>query len=47
MSSMVLYRKENGTWPREIGYDNAETRPDTDPLNQLELKLHPLEMEEV
>jgi hypothetical protein len=30
-----------------IGYDNIKTRPDTDTLNQLELELHPLEMEEV
>jgi hypothetical protein len=31
----------------EFGYDNTKTRPDTDPLNQLELELHPLGMEEV
>jgi hypothetical protein len=30
-----------------IGYDNINTRPDTDPLNQLELELIPLGMGEV
>jgi hypothetical protein len=30
---------------REIGYDNINTRPDTDPLNQLELELIPLRVE--
>jgi hypothetical protein len=32
---------------REFGYDNINTRPDTDPLTQLELELIPLGMEEV
>jgi hypothetical protein len=39
MSSMNMFE--------EFGFVNVNTRPDTDPLNQLELELTPLGMKEV
>jgi hypothetical protein len=47
MSSMLVSRKENDSMIERFGYGNINTRPDTDPLNQLELELITLRMDEV